>query len=155
MVCLSCAIAQPSLPIPKVRLNAPEGFVLLKWDFGNPNWNTLSNVTTRTVVDSGVFDFYMVKNLPIGVTNTFVVFNEVGLSNMATAVAVPFYDKCSIRVFTFTVTVPSLTNGVTRILTSTNSTIWSTLRTVTNLGPTYSFVWTNDGMARLFRSVSP
>lgn len=149
------ANAQPVLPLSVPRTAPTTGSVLLTWNFGNPRWNGLANVTTATDIAFGEFDTYLVSGLPIGSTNVFVAFNDAGISNLATGIAKPFVLKAEIKAYSYLVSVPTSTNGVTRILTSTNMAVWTTLRKVTNSGPMYQFVWTNDGAARFFHSVSP
>lgn len=152
---LISAFAQPSMPRLTPRMEPTNGSVMLTWDYGIPAWNSISNVTLRSSIDTGLFNTYRVSGLPIGSTNVFVAVNSAGLSNMATGVAQPFVIKASIKPYTYLVTVPTSTNAVTRILTSTNLTVWTTFKRVTNLGPTYQFVWTNDNGTRFFHSVSP
>ena len=118
-------------------------------------FNTVSNVTLRSQLAAGLFEYYMVWGLQPGSTNTFVVFNSSGLSNPATGVAEPYIPKSEITIYSYLVKVPTKTNGTTRILTSTNLLVWTRLFSVTNAGPTFSFVWTNEGAARFFRAVSP
>lgn len=149
------SVAQP-MPqgAPQFR-KSTDGSVLLIWDYGVQRLNTLSNVTTRSQVARGEFYAYRASGLPVGSTNTFVAFNDYGLSNMSTGVATPFDYKATMQIHSFLVTVPTSTNRVTRIMTSTNLQIWTTFRFVTNTAPTYQFVWTNDGSARFFHSVAP
>ena len=148
------ASAQPTIPISVTR-PVTNGTVMLAWRLGIPSRNTVSNLTTGTAIASGPFNFYMASGLMIGSTNVFVVANVAGSSNTATGVAEPYIPKAEMRVYSYLVTVPAKTNGQTTILTSTNLSVWTRVAVVTN-GPTYSFVWTNEGAgSRFFRSVSP
>ena len=152
---LISAFAQPVPQSPYVRQSSTNGSMLLAWTYGDYHLNSISNVTTRNTIDTGFFNTYLVSGLPVGSTNVFVVVNAAGASNTATGVAQPFVLKASIKPYTYLVTVPTSTNAVTRILTSTNLKVWTTFKFVTNLGPTYQFVWTNDNGTRFFHSVSP
>lgn len=148
--------SQPLIPTPSnVTRPVTNGAIMLTWSYGSPWFNTLSNVTTRSSVDSGVFNTYLASGLAIGSTNVFVAANTAGLSNMATGVAQPFVLRASIKPYSYMVTVPTSTNTATRILTSTNLSVWTTFRIITNSGTSYQFVWTNDGGARFFHSVAP
>lgn len=150
------AVAQPMLPLPRIGVRPnTNGAVMLTWTYGVPRWNSLSNITLGTSVDSGVFNTYLVSGLVVGSTNAFVAFNAAGASNVETGIAQPFVLKASIRPYTYLVTVPTSTNAATRILTSTDLKVWNTFRLITNSEPTYQFVWTNDNGTRFFHSVSP
>lgn len=150
------AFAQPSIPLPRiVTARVTNGTVMLGWAPGYPVINGVSNVTTRVNLAYGLFDHYLASDLPMGSTNVFVAYNDSGLSNMATGVARPFQLKATIQPYVYMVTVPTSTNGITQILTSTDLKAWNSFITVTNSGPTYQFAWTNDGLLRFFHSVSP
>lgn len=155
MLALS-AIAQPVPPLPNiVTPTVHGGTVLLGWNPGLPRLNSVSNVTTRSLLAAGYFHYYMVHNLQVGSTNSFVVFSSAGSTEVLTTVANAYADKCEISIHTYLIKVPAKTNGVTTILTSTNMVIWTEIDNVVNSGPTHQFVWTNDGGQRYFRSWSP
>lgn len=147
------ALMPPPPPPP-----ATNGAVMLVWNPGIPIFTTVSNITESRVEGAGEFNFFMVRGLEVGSTNTFIAFNEengeFGFSNTATGVAEPYVPIAKIEVFTYLITLPVAVTGVTSIVTSTNLSAWYKVEDVTNAGPTHSLIWTNDGVvSRFFRSV--
>ena len=144
----------PSIPIARAAI-APSVGVTLRWDKGTPPETTVSNLTTRTSIYAGLADAVMFSGLVLGSTNRFLAFNSSGSTPVLTTLAVTQDLRCSIKVFTYLVTVPIKSNSPTSIMTSTNLVTWNQIAQVQTTNSTYSFVWTNDGGNRFFRSTSP
>jgi len=150
-------IIGPGIPrLPVVRLTTPpSGGVTLKWDKGEPPETTVTNLTTRAAIYAGVADAVMFSGLVLGSTNRFQAFNTSGFTPTLTTLATTQDLRCTIKLYTYLVTVPVKSNQLTVVMTSTNLVTWYNYAFVTQPAPFYSFQWTNDGQTRFFRSTSP
>lgn len=146
---------------PKSNLGIPRTTtgVTLRWTKGNPPETTVTNLTTGTAIYAGLADAVMFSGLVLGSTNRFQAFNYngsmFGFTPIITTLATTQDLRCTIKVNTYLVTVPVKSNQLTSVLTSTNLQTWYQIAMVAAATNQYSFVWTNDGCNRFFRSASP
>lgn len=152
----------PLIPrLPVARLTAPaSGGVTLKWNKGEPPETIVTNLTTRTAIYAGLADAVMFAGLELGSTNRFQAFNTnadglMGFTPVVTGLATTQDLRCTIKLYTYLVTVPVRSNQLTVVMTSTNLVTWYNYAFITQTNPTYSFQWTNDGTTRFFRSTLP
>jgi len=149
---------QPSLVVKRVGSQSANG-VTLRWDKGVPPETTVSNLTTRKAIYAGLADAVMFSGLALGSTNRFQAFNTntegmTGFTPVLTTLATTQDLRCTIRLHTYLVTIPMRSNQPTSVMTSTNLQTWYQIALINSTNPTYSFVWTNDGCNRFFRSTS-
>lgn len=161
VISAGCAVPQPqpkrafTMALPQPPQPKTNGTTWLKWNPGIPAETTVRNVTTGEEFAAGPVDNYVVRGLPLGSTNTFVVHNAAGFSNEATGVAAPPPTLATITVHTFLVELPVIPGVSNVILTSNNLLTWSELSVIVATNSVYTFLWTNDHTSRFFRSKAP
>lgn len=133
---------------------ATNGTVLLLWDAGEAP-QTVVNLSNKTATAVGLADIATINGLQVGSTNTFVVTNISGASNLATGTA----QRGTNRITTLgTITiygadrVPGRTNW---LLTSSNLVTWArTVNLGTNAGRSTFLVTNGVTPAAYYRTLA-
>jgi len=133
---------------------ATNGTVLLLWDAGEAP-QTVVNLSNKTAFEVGLADIAQVSGLRVGSTNTFVVTNIAGASNLATGTAQRGTNRIT-ALGTITIygadRVPGRTNW---LLTSSNLVTWTrTVNLGTNAGRSMFLVTNGVTPAAYYRTLA-
>lgn len=123
---------------------ATNGQVMLTWTAGTGQ-QTLVNLSNQTAMTVGPADLASVRGLTVDSTNTFVITNIFGASNLATGVATRGTNRISLVGSIQIYSVP-LTPGRTNwLLTSSNLVTWWRRQNLGTNAGIFTFAVTNSG----------
>ena len=151
---LTAALRSTYSPSPLASRQLTNGQVMLLWTAGGAA-QTVVNLSNQTATAVGMADIATVRGLPVGSTNTFVVTNSSGASNLATGVARRGTNRIdligSIQLYSVPLT-PGRTNW---LLTSSNLVTWTRSRNLGTNAGNFTFVVTNSpGPAQFFQTLA-
>lgn len=151
---LTRALRSTYSPSPLASRQLTNGQVTLLWTAGEAA-QTVLNLSNQTATDVGMADIATIGGLPIGSTNTFVVTNSSGASNLATGVAQRGTNRItqvgSIQLYSVPLT-PGRTNW---LLTSSNLVTWTRSRNLGTNAGNFTFAVTNSsGPAQFFQTLA-
>lgn len=133
---------------------ATNGAVMLLWDAGEAP-QTVVNLSNKTATAVGLADIATISGLQVGSTNTFVVTNISGASNLATGVAQRGTNRIT-TLGTITIYGADRIAGKTNwLLTSSNLVTWTrTVNLGTNAGRSTFLVTNGVAPAAYYRTLA-